>query len=344
MGETEANPTPVQSLDYRTAPPPGASRRRVIVLVVVIIAAVVVLPLLLLVLMFVRSAAITGAVVAPATPIPTVVAAPTPPVQVDYEAQRRTEVYQHYLTYVPATDKVVYEEDPVAAAKLLADQRRQYRPLSGENLDHPWGNSFQRPVLEMSPAGIAGVPPFVENVHPDRCVLFVGKLTSPAGNARLVFLEMSVTVSGARTGNKKGGAGGEPEYAVKIQRKLGYRIYDGAAIAGYPSPLRLGTSLTVKTATDTIPIRWIDGSLRADRSAGSDIRFYAGLLDAQDASHCTIDYEYAGRRRTIDVYLTDDDFLRVLPRGSAVSGGIWEVATAPSVAEQPEKSATQPAP
>jgi hypothetical protein len=341
MGETNPNPTPVQSLDYRGAPPEGRGRTRLVVLVLVILAAVVAVPLLL-VLWFVRSTVSPATVVMTATPAPPVTVAAAPRQAVDYEVQRRTEAYEDYLASAASPGKVVYEEDPVEAGKLLSAQRQQYRQLAGGNLDHPWGSSFQRPVMESNPAGIVGVPPFFENAPADRCVLFVGKLTSPAGNARLVFLEMTVNISGSRLGKKAGG--GEAEYEVKTQRKLGYRIFDAAAIAGYPSQLRLGTSLTVKTPTDAIPIRWIDGSLRADRSAGNGVRFYAGVLDPQDPAHCTVHYEYGGQRGTIDVHLTDDDFLRVLPRGGAVSGGTWELAAGPAGAEAIEKPSTHPAP
>jgi hypothetical protein len=338
MGEAE--PTPVQPIDYRTAPADPGRRTRVVVLVLVILAAIGGM-LLLLGLFFVRS---TATVVMTATPAPvltsTVITAPT----VDYEAQRRAQAYAQYRTYAASPNQVVYEEDPIAAGKLLSAQPQEHRQLNGGNLDFQWANSFQRPVMEMNPGGMAGVPPFIENAQADRCVLFIGKLTSPGGNVRLVFLDMNVDLSGRGAARQKtSGAEPQAEYEVSVKRKLGYRIFDGAGTNDYPNQLRVGTSLTVKTPTDTIPIRWIDGSLRADRAAGTGVRFYAGLRDPQDGSHCTIDYDYTGRRGTIDVYLTDDDFLRILPRGGGVTGGTWDMNKSSAPATAVEQSATQPA-
>lgn len=82
----------------------------------------------------------------------------------------------------------------------------------------------------------------------------------------------------------------------------------------------------------------------ADRPANSALQIFAGMLDAMDSSHCTIDYDLGGQRSVIDVYLTDDDFLRILPRTGRVTGGNWEVDAAPAAGESVERPATQTAP
>jgi hypothetical protein len=70
---------------------------------------------------------------------------------------------------------------------------------------------------------------------------------------------------------------------------------------------------------------------------------FAGMLDPADPTHCTIDYDLGGQRGVIDVYLTDDDFLRILPRSGRVTGGKWEVGAASAAGESVERPATQPA-
>ena len=83
----------------------------------------------------------------------------------------------------------------------------------------------------------------------------------------------------------------------------------------------------------------------ADRFGARRVMYgtFAGMLDPKDPSHCTIDYDLGGQRGVIDVYLTDDDFLRILPRSGRVTGGKWEVGAASAAGESVERPATQPA-
>ena len=340
MGETEQEPTPVQPIDYRTAPPDSASRSRAVLIALLILGAT--LAGVILLFLTRMTATPRTVAVAIATPAPVLVA------PVDQEQVRRKEAYAEYLAHAARPGHVVYDEDPLAAAKLVAAQPQQHRAIAYGGVEAPWANAFQRPVVEINPADVNRVEPFMDRHQPNRAVLFVGKLTSPAGNARLVFLDMDVALSGARLAGKRndgsGDASAAAEYVVKIQRKLGYRIFDAAATDGYPNQFRQGPSLTITTPSDAIPIRWIDGSLRADQPAGSGVRFFAGMLDPQDPAHCTIDYDLAGQRGAIDVYLTDEDFLRVLPRTGVTTGGTWAIPAAPAATSTVEKPAAPPTP
>jgi hypothetical protein len=333
-------PVPVQALDYRT-PPPSASRRTLVIVLVLIGVGLIAATLMLF---FVRTATVvvaTPAIVATPVPPP----APTLTVQ-DYEQQRRKDAYDEYLSYTARPSTVVYDEDTARASKLLTAQPQKHRQTSTGSIDPSWASSFDRPIIQISPGDIPGMQPFVDHANPqDRTTLFVGKLRSPNGNARLVFLDMRITLTGHRSGGKSSkDANASPEYEARIDRKLEYRIYDAGATDGYPGQLRIGKSLTVRTSADAIPIRWIDGSLRADRPTNSALQIFAGMLDPKDPSHCTVDYDFGGQRGSIDVYLTDDDFLRVLPQTGRVAGGNWEVGAAPAAGESVERPATQPAP
>jgi hypothetical protein len=327
-------PLPVQSLDYRT--PPSDTRRRNLVLVLLFVGLGIGA---LMALVLVRATRMT--VAAPAivvTPMPApAVSAPV----VDYEQMRREQAYEGYLTFAARADTVVYDEDLVRASKLLIEQPEKHRQTSYGSIDPGWASSFDRPVIEMSPGDVTPARPFIDPMNPqDRVTLFVGKLISPGGNARLAFLDMRITLNGGRQSGQKS----EAEYEVRIGRKLEYRIFDARGLLGFPNQLRTGKSLTVETPADTVPVRWIDGTLRADRPANSALQIFAGMLDPKDPSHCTIDYDRGGQRGSIDVYLTDDDFLRVLPRTGRVDGGTWDVGAAPASAESVERPATQPAP
>ena len=81
--------------------------------------------------------------------------------------------------------------------------------------DSTWASSYDRPVIQLSPGDIPGVQPFVDNSNPqNRCTLFVGKLRSPGGNDRLVFLDMKITLNGGRRTRQNAAKGNEsdPEY------------------------------------------------------------------------------------------------------------------------------------
>ena len=344
--EDQQAPTPVQSLEYR-AVPPDVRRRNRVVLGLLLVGVLIAVPLLLVGLFVARATRVVAPRVVLGTPVP------VPPASinvVDFEQQRREQAYEQYLAHASPSGVVVYDEDPVRGAKLVSAQPQKHRQTSTGSVDPAWASSFDRPVIEIMPAGVAPVPPFSEvspGIPDDRALLFVGKLRSPGGNARLVFVDMKIALSGQRGGG--GGASGRradtqpAEFEVTFRRKLEYRIFDAtAATSGYPNQLRRGTSLTIKTSSDVVPVRWIDGTLRADRPAGAAAQIFAGTLDPADPSHAAVAYEYAGIRSAIDVYLTDDDFLRILPRTGQVSGGIWDVGAAPAADKAVEGATTQP--
>jgi hypothetical protein len=91
--------------------------------------------------------------------------------------------------------------------------------------------------------------------------------------------------------------------------------------------VRSGVSLTIAQPNDhnVIPIKWIDGTLRAARPKEYNLRILAGQRDPKDPTHFTVDYDVGGVKNTIDGWLTDDDFLRIVPRGGNVDKGNWQI-------------------
>ena len=121
-----------------------------------------------------------------------------------------------------------------------------------------------------------------------------------------------------------------PQQVISLARQFGFEIYRVEDAEARLTSVRSGDSLKiVQSKGEQIPIRWVDGVLRADRPAEHNVRFYAGQLDPNDPSHFTIDYELNGVRNVIDGWLTDDDFLRIRPRGGKVAGGDWRIAEKP---------------
>ena len=326
----------VPALSYRTVAPNEAASRRAFWVIVVIVCVIffgsIVLALFVYRGLSSRSAAAVAAQVAQrnaalAQRSAAVAAQQAQGMNDDYETRASKAAFQRYLSYAPEPGTVVYEEDPVAARDLLSASSPvtgEYHPARPWEVDQTYANAFQPPAYAVAPAGVNPIPPFVErDVNRHRCALFVGLRTSPGGHARLVFLEMDVRIQGVRPADvKRAGY----EYALSIDRKLGYRLFDANETSSHPMPVRRGTSLTVKTgAGDRVPITWIDGTLRPNLSPGSGVRFYAGLPDPADPSHFTVEYEVAGTRGLIDGWLTDDDFLRIVPRTGTVDRGTWTV-------------------
>jgi hypothetical protein len=97
----------------------------------------------------------------------------------------------------------VYDEDAARGSKLLTAQPQLHRQTSPARSTRVGRAASTGPIIQISPGDIAGMQPFVDNANPqDRTTLFVGKLRSPHGNARLVFLDMRITLTGHRSGGK----------------------------------------------------------------------------------------------------------------------------------------------
>lgn len=211
--------------------------------------------------------------------------------------------------------QVVYEEDPVAARQLYR-KGVVNRQAARREMPAAFFNAFEPPAYRDDG--------FSREQYDDRrdALLFANQLTSPRGNQRLVLLEMGVTLEGSPVSGD--------EYKVAINRQLKFRVCETKLAHTSPDTVRWGQSLKIVQPGErnVIPIKWVDGALRSARPTEHCLRFFAGQADPNDPSHFTIDYEVGGVRNTIDGYLTDDDFLRILPRGGTVDRGTWNIEAA----------------
>jgi hypothetical protein len=260
---------------------------------------------------------LSGTVMSPPSGTVTIVPATPTPADVNAQiAESRARSNQAQLNNLLVNklgpSQVVYEEEPVAVRQLsgkgVCNQQASRREMS-----QPFFSAFEPPVYRTD--GF-----WHENTDTERnALLFASQLTSPAGNQRLVMLEMEVKLDGTKLAND--------EYKVAINRKLSYRVCQPKMAGSWPDEVRNGVSLKIVQAGDrnVIPIKWVDGTLRSARPKEYNLRFFAGQTDPKDPSHFTVDYEVGGVKSTIDGWLTDDDFLRIVPRAGAVDKGSWQI-------------------
>jgi hypothetical protein len=300
---TDPPPAPVPVIDYDTPPRADHVRRQkyLIVLGAAIVLGGALVGLLLLRMVQPRAMTVASVTVVPTTPSQT---------QYQMQQQWGRQQLDQMLANEPAQGTVVYEEDAASAAALKGQPGMQ--EADRQNMSQPLWGAFQPPIFLLAPFQ-------QEHGGGPTGLLFAHERVSPAGNRRLVIMDIAVTL---QTRNHKG-----DEADIAIDRQLKYRICETKLFTTAPSVLRYGQSLKIAQSGDgnVIPIRWIDGSLRAARPPERNLSFLAGQVDRKDASHFTIDYALGKQTSTIDVYLTDDDFLRVIPHGGKIDGGTWRI-------------------
>jgi hypothetical protein len=299
-------PAPLPVIEYNTPPADAVQRQKFVAAMAIVglLAAV-----LLFGLVFVRSSAPRVTI----TPIPALTATASP-AQAQSQQRFNQQRLDGLLADQPSPQAIAYEEDPASAATLKAQGSMQ--EADRRNISQPLWSAFQPPIF--TPA------PYTQQHGGEQTgLLFAHERTSPGGNRRLVIVEIAVNLSPRNTRGE--------EADILLERQLRYRICDTKLSGNSPTVLRYGQSLRVKQAeaASVIPIRWIDGSLRANRPAEQNLRFYAGQIDRNDASHFTMAYALGKQSSTIDVYLTDDDFLRVLPQSGTIDAGTWKIDQTP---------------
>jgi hypothetical protein len=304
-------PTPaVPVVDYNTPRADQVSRGKFVIILV--LAAVFGGVLLLgLTMRVARSTAVAQRVVVAPPPTPAV----RVNVQVEIAKARRESNearLKQLMTATLAPTQVVYEEAPIAARKLFGKGVCNTQ-ASRREMSQPFFSAFEPPVYRTD--GF-----WHESSDQEQpALLFAGPRMSPNGNQRLVMLDMEVKLSGVPQAND--------EYTVVINRKLTYRICQPKMIGSWPDTIRNGVSLKVVQSggRDMIPIKWIDGTVRSARPSEYNVHFFAGQPDPKDPAHFTVEYEISGVKNVIDAWLTDDDFLRVIPRAGKVERGNWQI-------------------
>ena len=313
---------PMPALEYDRTPPGYVSRRRHRMMLAIPWAVLAGVALLMVLPTALRAwrmsqqrqalAAAPAVTFTVATPVPTATATPAWSASVD--------VLEHYRMALPPAGTVVYEEEPVAASKLLASGGTYKKPSMGNTIA-PYGQAFQPPAMHFLPYPSAQESEL--RTEDDACRLFAHELTSAGGNQRLVLLDLKVEVAGRQETAK------DP-YMLRLYRRLFYRVL-AVDSAGGLRTMREGPSLKVLTpGGDQFPVRWTDGVMKPDRPAGAHLRFLAGRPDAMDPSHFAVPFASPSVQGRIDVWLGDDDFVRIVPSVGTVVEGDWFVTGKPA--------------
>ena len=244
------------------------------------------------------------------------------------EQQRRSMIAQAKAYRAPV-DQVVYEENPVEAAKLLAEGPSLYQAVRTEKMTYLPPRPWQPPVFRKDAAPLTGYP-----------IVFLHARKTPAGQERLVRVEV--------IGEQK-----MRETAATPQRNFTILTERALAVSLYPSDTSLERArvllLNLHPAAHPSSAAWFpadSGANEKDRwqhgrvefDPRDLIRLYAGQPDPADESHFTIAYERDGRPGIIDGWLRDNGPPELLPREGGIvdrSENGREVVWDPTVRRSP---------
>jgi len=241
------------------------------------------------------------------------------------QVKAQMAIEQQCLSFLEPADKVVWEEDPDRAAKLLATSWYASIPFSHDDFHAPRG-ACRTFSLSYS---LKQSPNYAEDSTPvpnDATQVFFHGRKSASGNERLVIVSMSGSI------NYPNGYDMTSAWDAEVEKK---QVFTAAALhleAGedlMSIPLT-GSRLELhpSSAMLKMPLHWTPsptpeqpGRVRIDYK--DQLRIFAGQPDPTDASHFTIAYELDGVPGTIDGWLFDDDSVRLKPRVGKVLGNQW---------------------
>ena len=183
------------------------------------------------------------------------------------------------LEYQPAAGTVLYAQDGTDTATSQPWKRFfGMKPLAA------WETFQERHVAPFGPLRSGGLQ--------SQGTLFLGERRSPAGNRRLVAVDLRVSWN-----NKN--------WAASVEKRA---VVPGT-LRTEPRETWGGPPADDLTTTNLVGQR--DALFMFDWT--QKVKLYAGRPDPADPSHFTIDYEIDGRRATVDGWLRDDDAVDLTP-------------------------------
>ena len=243
-----------------------------------------------------------------------------------HAAQLRAELAAQRIcaAYSPAPTKVVYEEDPKAAVKLLKSTPRAYETMPGR-LSVPPG--WQAPVKAMTPESYDQVLRAANRTGVsgrEQALLFLHERTTPAGERFLVAVSLRSDFRFAMAYPFEGyPVVPKNREAVFNQQKQRMIQADWLPIGNNGPSVdakgkgrfqRLQFTLPDSGMREVARLK-LDEPVPDDLALdyGNTLRFFAGQPDTQDVGHFTIGYELDGRPGVIDGWVRDDG-LELRPR------------------------------
>ena len=250
---------------------------------------------------------------------------------------------QQCLAHAAPAEKVVYEEDPAEAARLLREFPLGYAPTARGVGSAPPG--WVSPLRAALPPYFV---PYVDAVHggtrihgADDPLLFLHARTTPGGTTYVVAVQLGVhhvfyrdVIAHGATGKTMG---------VRYQQDKSRTLTGVARIADQAGPAAMKVRQHHRAASLALPdserrvICEVSGGLALDATPaieyGNVMRFFAGQPDPADASHFTIRYQADGREGVIDGWMKDDG-LHLRPREGQYSfrsgGEAWQLPVGPA--------------
>jgi hypothetical protein len=179
------------------------------------------------------------------------------------------------LEYQPVADAILYSQDGTDTDTAVSQPWKRFFTMKPV----PAWETFQG--RHVAPYG-----PLRDDALQSQGTLFLGERRSPAGNRRLVAVDLRLSW------NNKGW------WATVEKRAVvpGTLRTEPRETWGGPPAADLTTTNLVGQRDDLFILDWT-----------RKFKLYAGRPDLADPSHFTIDYELDGRRETIDGWLRDDD-------------------------------------
>jgi hypothetical protein len=239
----------------------------------------------------------------------------------------------------PAT-KVVWEEDPDEAAKLMAGAG--YRWIHEDS-----GRSSFFGSLALPKGALSLPPPIYQAARmaewgldaDTMAVAFLHGVRSPAGNERIVLVYVAGSLSiGNPPSGLFGDAGGSPTstgWTRPLQKNQYFVAVPGLPGRGEnpPKPLtERSTMLNIHADTSSSQAAWVftpgasgaPGQVKLEQR--NRLRVFAGQGDPADPSRFTIAYDVDGTPGVLQGRLKDDDTIELRPSTGKVVGDRWDPA------------------
>jgi len=196
------------------------------------------------------------------------------------------------LRYTAPANQIVYEEDPVNAAKLMATDA-QYAP-------YPLKRRTQSESFTAAPVNAAAYVPACwarfESASNPLVSLQLGR-----AYGAIVFLHERVAPSGHRR-------------LVSVRYFPDIDTFVAAFINGYNYSTETITAATLRSPPTPAMRAYAIDVLSGYPRHPPMVRMYAGQIDPNDPSHFTIRYEMWGQTDTLDGRLDDNDDVTLTPR------------------------------
>jgi hypothetical protein len=210
------------------------------------------------------------------------------------EAWRRASLLHRQrqcLNYTAAPDMVVYEEEPAAAAKLLARSQGDYAA-------YPLQRGKGLPATARAVDAAAHLPHCWSQYQPQAATVM---MQFGRAYGAIVFLHERASPSGHRR-------------LVSVRYFPDNDTFTPSFVPGHTCELIAITPATLTKPAKVAPRMYIIDVISTWPRVPANVRMFAGQPDPDDPSRFTIRYQMWGKEDILDGRLGDDDQVTLTPR------------------------------